>query len=116
MTHVCELLSLGARARCGLGFEGRNDAGLLGVGRAGAVDAGVAEVDGDVLDALERVQGVLGIEIDVGGVESVLDDAHERVGEHAGLHVPSNAGFAGVEQRPQLERGLERAEGVLDAP
>ena len=58
----------------------------------------------------------LGVQVDAGGVESVLDHAHEGVGEDAGLYVAANASFAGVEQRPQLERGLERAEGVLDAP
>ncbi|MDF1523601.1 MAG: hypothetical protein P1P87_12410 [Trueperaceae bacterium] len=69
-----------------------------------------------MLDVLERVQGVLGVQVEAGGVEPILDDAHEAVGEHAGLHVPAHASFAGVEQRPQFERRLEGAERVVDAP
>ena len=54
--------------------------------------------------------------VEAGLVESVFDEAHQAVGEHAGLHVAAHAGFAGVEQRPQFEWGLEGAECVLDAP
>jgi len=105
----------GRMASLGYCFGGEQSLLLLG-GAAGLGHGDARASERRALDAREVLQRVLGVDVDVGGVESILDHTHQRVGEHAGLHVPADAGLAGVEQRPQLQRGLEGSERVLHAP
>ena len=68
---------------------------------AGLGHGDARSVERRALDAREVLQRSLGALVEPGCVQSVLEQAHEGVGEHAGSHVPADAGFAGVEQRPR---------------
>ncbi len=68
----------------------------------GLRDAGA--VERRVLDACQVLQRLCSAHVDAGRIEAILDDAHQPVGQHADSHVPAYAGFAGVEQGPELDR------------
>lgn len=89
---------------------------LLGVGAGGLGDGEPGVLEWGALDAREFGGGGGRAEVESGSFEAIVDDAGEQVGEHAGLHVATDAGFAFVVDGPELEGGLEGAEGVLHAP
>ena len=92
-------MPLAAWCVVGVDLQRREDAGLLG--RAWGPWCGR---DGGALDGVARRERLVGVHVDAGRFESVLDDAHQRVGEYEDLHVAAQTGLAGLVDGPELVR------------